>query len=430
MLPAPLSAPAFAITEYGTEDLTIELTGRALPFRPFTLEGEQRGIVTWYPGSPTGSLQTLGPKEQPTTIKGRWDDLFFANGDAAIVVSANSTNSMSLPDVVSATREIDELRRRGRPLMVSWDRQVRHGYLKRFTQRWRTTVCCEWEMEFEWTAVEHFRDAAPLKAVSRPDSSAIDKARATLDAAFGPLLPGAPGGPEETAAQLAAQFDPAFGAQNIVASIIGKIGSEIDDVHGAVNRYSDAVNGYVVQGTSTMTALAGLVSLPSDIIDSTGALIRLIEGEAIESYFGAVDSGLAIGEDFGLAIASAASTAAAVGIGVGPVLSVAQTMRRASSGVRALRNTAAREQANLLASVQPDVVDTYTAMAGDDMRHVSTTFYGTPDEWKFLMAYNGLRPNSDATDAFGLPDPSALRAGQVVYVPRDGDAARQPGAGL
>jgi hypothetical protein len=48
---------------------------------------------------------------------------------------------------------------------------------------------------------------------------------------------------------------------------------------------------------------------------------------------------------------------------------------------------------------------TYRAREGEDLRDVSTLYYGTPNQWRSLMVYNGLTTTE-------------LYAGQYVTIPR------------
>ena len=70
--------PQFTIkTLDRTTPSRLVLTGRALPYRPITLEGTQELEVVWYPGFPNATAQALGPHEEKTTIKGFWKDRFL-----------------------------------------------------------------------------------------------------------------------------------------------------------------------------------------------------------------------------------------------------------------------------------------------------------------------------------------------------------------
>ena len=77
---------SFIIREITGLQRVLELQGRAMPYRGLKVGGDMRAEVTWYPGSPVGSLQILGPKEGETTIHGTWKDRFImpsANGAGA-----------------------------------------------------------------------------------------------------------------------------------------------------------------------------------------------------------------------------------------------------------------------------------------------------------------------------------------------------------
>ena len=61
--------PAFIIkTLDRTANYSLVLTGRALPYRPVTLEGTQELEVVWYPGFANATAQALGPHEEKTNV--------------------------------------------------------------------------------------------------------------------------------------------------------------------------------------------------------------------------------------------------------------------------------------------------------------------------------------------------------------------------
>jgi len=55
---------------------------RAIPKRPWSLPGKQRIVRTDYPGAKRASAQVLGPKHEPSTLEGRWDDRYNFAGYA------------------------------------------------------------------------------------------------------------------------------------------------------------------------------------------------------------------------------------------------------------------------------------------------------------------------------------------------------------
>ena len=173
---------AFVITELTGEKRTITMKGRGLPKRPFTLSGSMRTDLSWYAGSPEGTLQIMGASLDPTTISGKWSDKFLSIFSEEEDVQAafgtdhiagqpvrfeNDRQDTAAPVTISGggvgegapagfdsvgelANKIDEIRRQGQILEVKWGRQLRRGILQKFTQNWHTTQDLEWEMVFQW----------------------------------------------------------------------------------------------------------------------------------------------------------------------------------------------------------------------------------------------------------------------------------------
>ena len=97
---------------------SINLSGRALPYRPFTLDGTQELEVVWYPGFANATAQALGPHEEKTTIKGFWKDRFIQTAKTETAPALyNGQNVNSVAELVQYT---DSFRRLGYQLQVQW----------------------------------------------------------------------------------------------------------------------------------------------------------------------------------------------------------------------------------------------------------------------------------------------------------------------
>ena len=66
--------------------------------------------------------------------------------------------------------------------------------------------------------------------------------------------------------------------------------------------------------------------------------------------------------------------------------------------------------------LQTEVLKTFSAPANMDLRDVSSQFYGTPNEWRFLMTYNDLTN-------------SKLVIGQTIVIPQLPADTNNPSAG-
>jgi hypothetical protein len=163
---------SFTIRELTGSKRTLRLTSRALPYRPFELSGSQRHDITWYPGSPIGTLQNLGSKEEETTIRGYWKDRFIAasanpdNPSTAFAQVSDQLGDQPVSLVTDLAALVDDMRRQGQVVQVTWLQQSRRGLLSKFMQRWNTNEDVEWEITFVWTSQgdEQDQDFSDLSA--------------------------------------------------------------------------------------------------------------------------------------------------------------------------------------------------------------------------------------------------------------------------
>ena len=66
-----------SITEIGGDNRVVRLEGPSLPDRgSLDLGGETKAIDIWYPGAKAASIQFLGTKEAPVTLRGRLIDVW------------------------------------------------------------------------------------------------------------------------------------------------------------------------------------------------------------------------------------------------------------------------------------------------------------------------------------------------------------------
>jgi hypothetical protein len=146
---------SFIIRELsGGQPRMIELTDRGLPFRPLTVTGKMRAEVTWYPGNPAATVQMLGSEETETTLTGRWSDKYLGDVNTPCVTLTRGRSVQALYSARDAADAMDELRRRGQLVEVTWEHLSRIGYISEFAQTWRWREDVEWSLSFQWTALE------------------------------------------------------------------------------------------------------------------------------------------------------------------------------------------------------------------------------------------------------------------------------------
>jgi len=394
-----IAVSSFTIRELTGDKRTLTLRERALPYRPFELSGTHRNSVDWYPGSPVGTMQVYGAKEEGTTIQGIWKTKYLGavgTGAAATVESRSALGGvdasvlaaagldasavlssalvLEAADLVSAQalcKLVDDIRRKGQEVEVTWLNQVRRGILERFTQKWENASDVGWEMMFTWisqgdeldTTAFVDNNATDLADVPSKIQSAIDAIDSSIQSSVLDQL-------------------------NAIESRLNGLAHAIDATANALQDGVDALQDSLVQVTRSITAPAESLRRTSGILDgikTQGALLRSLLQDKAD----------------GAVLNETADTISAFG----QKLLLRNGVRLQADAARSARDTAASEQSKLMASITADVIRIFQATDGQDLRQVSIKFYGTEASWRGLMYYNNLRT-------------SRLSAGQVVFVPQ------------
>lgn len=388
---------SFVIKELTGDERELTLKTRALPYRPFTLEGSQRNSIDWYPGSPIGTLQVYGAKEEPSTISGEWKDIFLGGleiGSSPAVVTSSKSSAVTIPvDAGDGTVDlieseainlserplqtaralvalVDDMRRKGQEIEVTWLDQVRRGIIERFTVRWNTGHDCAWDIAFAW--------------ISQGETLADTK---LLDAGnnLGDL-------PNLLQAEIDAMDAAQLGDLGQSGARFASASESLSAVGANIQEFTDALTDAVIQAGQTITSPTDAVRRVSGVLDG----IKLEAEELINLAEGIADGALL---DTG-----AINRVAVTVLSFGQLLLARGRVREQANAAAAIRNLAAREQLKLLNAISSTVISVFQARENQDLRQVSQNFYGTPDEWRSLMIYNHLLS-------------SGLIAGQVVFVP-------------
>lgn len=378
-----MMVPAFTVRELTGRQRRLVLVSRALPYRPFTLTGDQRAELTWYPGSPVATVQFLGASEGETTITGIWKDRFIKQTDEEIFFPTDGADEFIANEPASAfgvetqppaqldgspvrsvndlVRTVDEMRREGQLVEVSWFTVVRHGVLKNFTQTWHTSKDCEWSMTFAWVS-QGLLDLNVLAATKEADLSemaaSFEKDLATLtEEVVGPIA---------RAAEIGAEID----------LKITRLQDSLKDVNESLENF---VSG----------ALAPL--------DASRRAVGIFE-------FAAQEADTLI--NFLYSVVDAAGLTIPIGeVTTGQMVAIAKTNRDTVRASRRTKHNATRNKIKLTKAIEPDLIASFFAKEGQDLRDVALQVFGNADEWRSIAKFNGLKS-------------SKLRAGQVVLVAR------------
>lgn len=402
------SASKFQIDQFDPTSLqvlhSLVLQTRALPYRPTgEFGGKLRLSTTWYPGNPVATAQVFGPEETPTSFHGMWKDRFIATAVSDGTVSSDAPPAVfdgkTLDGAMKLAETCDIIRRQGLPLRVTWDQLVRIGYLTEFTFKPHRHQDIEWSMTFTWISQDD--PDVPANPPNQPDLAGAYQALQSKLNALGSVMLQASDSISSalTLPEVKADADlinslsltAVFTAQDAVQAV----NSDIDAISSGIGGISDTADNLVqaaltpVQAAQRVAALGGLVQ--ASALDTRDQM-EASAAQALYSPSQAAPGLLAEVQAWGTMTPGAAFAAKLA----------ARTIKDAA---RELAYAAANQALLFLQSIsQPDLIQAFIAQAGQDLRFVSTTFYGTPDEWISIMEFNNLTS-------------SALSAGQVIFVP-------------
>ena len=365
-------ASPLTIEELTGQRRVLVLSARALPFRPISFLGTQRKEITRYPGNPIATMQMLGPTEEPTTIHGRWSDRFVRSvDDDGRTVEPEALaylNGELVPDVRTLASTVDDLRRQGQQIRVTWEHLARDGIIDQFKQDWLRADIVEWEIKFEWGSQADVQTPTAISAQSGDQSDFATKIGTQAD--------------ELTAATISADFS-----------------------------LSESISSFLQKATNSINLASDTITAASD--NATGAITS--PEESAREILGAVDNLKVNCQSILNKLASQPAQALVLADDIASLtladsLDAYQYSASLSSLARSLRDLAADGGDELKANTDDvTLLDIFTAVENLDLRSVSTRYYGDSNHWRELMSYNGL------TD-------SRLTAGMMVLIPSLGAA--------
>lgn len=357
---------AFIIRELTGDKRTISLTEHALPRRPLSIGGKHRVETTWYAGSPVATQQACGAEEEPLVCSGFWKTLFLERGE----VEASGAGVGDVYTAQGMAELIDDVRVKGQTVEVTWNHLIRVGTISRFTQQWHTPDDVEWELTFDWQSKGQSARIASTRSSSAalPDiSQEISGKMVDLDEATDP---------DVINTEIGVAMEPDL----------------LERIDLAIGRAEDAV----VELSRTVTTLGDGITAPIDSAQRAASLLALVEFEA-----GLVAEDMRVRVDRALQFVQRPTDLALIPPGRAIAASVAVTAATRRS--RDLRHAAARRRMAVQREQLAQIEVAYRCASYEDLRSISTKFYGTPDDWQVIARDNGL---------IG----SAVEAGQVVIV--------------
>lgn len=367
------TASTFTIKELSGDQRTIELQGRALPYRPIKFSGTMAAEFTWYPGNPEATVQLLGAREDMTSIHGMWKNRFLGTTISSVDQTIDGQPSdeqtaivkvdgVHLTDTGEVTALFDDVRRKGQLVEVTWDAIVRIGIMAKFEQEWERHQDVAWTCEFGW--ISQGDPTTPAVTSSQADL-------ADVNSQWGKIL-------GQVTDALAAPFAKIDEFNKLVNNVADQVVNAIFEVQDAVSSAVDTV----LSPQSTVKRLAGIMST---LLDTSEELAQSCVSKPVVALL-----------DFG--------TDALDEIPFGDQLAGNVWLRNVYDAARDSQALAAQQLDQFQQQINPQILDTFRATQDTDLRDVSTTFYGTPNNWKTLMVFNGM-------------ETSELQAGDVVFIP-------------
>jgi hypothetical protein len=421
-------ATAFSIEEVTGPDLRrVSLTSYALPIGTYELRGTMRAEFCHYPGNPDATVQVLGAMEEPTTVGGKWSDRFLGGGTRIFLL-----NDAPITTAREASSLIDDIRRKGQLLKVTWDETIRYGILTEFVQRWERAQDVEWEMTLSWVSQDRSNVLSPVvSTVDSPDDVVTRVGQLIEDTIkqnsiageVSDVMASAQGAVTDVRRGLARAADLNAQAQGFIsatASVIAAPGQVARQTAGLVlgiaTQTANTLNtaklairaAYTFEGT-TAAATGGYGT------GDSGADATLPQNGDAPAGGSSTGVGTTPASSAGKVLADSIVGVAKVGTTTGPsaagkLLSAAVWGVKTEGGLRVLARQSAVAAQTLITEHDRDLLAIYVAREGDDLRDVARIYYGDQRYWRDLATFN------DLTD-------SKLTKGQQVFVPRQREAA-------
>lgn len=357
---------------------SIVLRGRSLPFQGVAFPSHLRVDNNYFPGNPVAESQVTGPVWKPTSMNGRWSDIFlFETENAAklinfpalqtqaqpgggLVAGASFKSGGAVPDQEARTARalrdaFYKIQRSGMHLRCEWASIVRFGYIIDFTPSIEREEDVDWELEWDWTGDT---ENQPVPAPRRQDlTSLLKKIMASM------------------------------------AEVISTLSAPLYELEAWRSKITQTVTlfaQFTAELLGTLERLTAFALAPQELfgtIRSTLQGIRLAANDLITTF----------------TEVSAAVLLSAVG---DPALVASQNALQALT--RRLLVRLAKEgrlnQDAIDAFNSPRILAIEYAIAGQTLRDLSTAHYGTANHWREIMDFNGLAS-------------SVVPTGSVIRVP-------------
>lgn len=353
---------SLVIRELTGDERTVTLSGRALPHKPMAFEVEQRIEEIPSAGFASTSQQPTGPQELPSQWTGTWKTRFLSDplerfaqvgaatseivdGEEMIGISSNAIRTAA-----ELTELFYDICRKGQLLKVSWLHLARIGRLSKIKQSWQTAHDVDFTLDFKWVGLD---EDAPLPS---PSQSSLGNVTQQVVSGYVDL-------------EDATSFDE-------LPNLNGSFADQIDNRIGAINRLvsemEDNIQARVGGAVAPIDALRRAFSTMTAIRDESELFIADIEETVAPAM-------LLVADKFDL-----------TPVPCGHAIAAACARRRAVRSSRSLKHRAARQRYAALRQLDANLLAVVLCKQEQDLRVLARIYYGTPDAWEVIRAYNGF----------------------------------------
>lgn len=367
----------FVIEQQDGKRRRIELDGRGLPY-PAGVRwgGEQRLETTWLPGSPDAVVQLFGPKERDLSIEGRWaSDRMVGESPSCVV----KVDGRQLPTAVEAAQLLDLVRIEGMLLRVSYETEVRYGFLKAFDYgpmpEGRTLLRIDWQAQFEWASRDG-QMAAPA-IPNRMGTSLLSNRLAILTQQV-----------ESADVRMRGQAD----------ALRSRLAEPVATLRKTASASAELAGAWVQRATSAAATARGTIGVTGEVLASHYAIAGAAQSVAYSQVASQQEFAPVPGR-----VGGVQSDA-----GLGPTVVVARDARRMlrlARDLAALGDAVATSTAAALHETEPQIA---YATRGEDLRDLAQRVLGSADAWRDVAALNGLS-GTEVPPGFPLLMPTARR---------------------
>jgi hypothetical protein len=368
------AVPSFEIREIVGGNRVLILQRNAMPEPPLRFGVSHDLAETRSLGSPYNTQQALGANCMPTTIRGKWCDVFLSQGGADLSEAGEETidgisfiviDNRTVRTAREAWAVVEDMCKRGVVIRVSWGHLARIGRIKDATPDWLTLHDVDWEITFNWIGDDETTEVSPPAVVdSATDLRILNEATDKVIEATNYVTSG---------------MDP---------TVIEVIDTRIARVSQTILDLSDRVRSRVDGVTSALDVFRRSVGVLGLAIDEAKLLGLEIDSRVSGTWLANIDY-----EDMS-------------NVKPADILSIVTANRIAATAARNIAHEALHRRQATYTSVE-EIADIVISREGEDLQTIALAVWGSSDGWQVLRDFNNFTGGT-------------LTPGTVVLIPQRG----------